>query len=519
MRQLHSLLAILLLVPSTVRALDVPTRYLVQDAPLRAGAPSGTNLTFDLFDDAACTSMVASQVVAIDAVTVVSRLKSLVPRGGTRPPKSDELLLTIAGAPEDGPLYLRVTGPGVTPIGTACQVQAAGPVAAPPIVNLDLVPSTATAGNILKSGARFVHDYGSNNTFVGVGAGNFSMTGSENVGVGNNALAANTTGASNMAMGPYALASNTTGFGNMAMGTGTLFANTTGARNIGIGDLTLGANTTANLNVAIGSGSLYANTTGDENTAIGTSSLLNNTTGRFNVAIGGAMRDNTVGDFNVAVGSAALRDSSGDDNVAIGKSAALLGTGSRNIAVGAEAGFFWGSGDDNVAIGNVGADPDVGTIRIGSPGTHTATYIAGISGATSAGGIAVYVDGSGHLGTVTSSARYKTDVRDMGEASEALLRLRPVSFRYDPAIDASRLQQYGLIAEEVARVSPELVTYDAEGRPEAVRYHLVNAMLLNEVQRQDRRLRAQEAELRSLRARLEALENTRVATVSVGGPR
>src|SRR6185436_14274091 len=119
----RALLALLPLLSGTAHALDVPARYLVNELPLKISAVSGTNLTFELFDDSACTNLVLSSTVAIDDVRVVSRLNPLTPRRGARPPKSDELLVTLTGAPASGPLYLRVSGPGVTPIGTACQVQ------------------------------------------------------------------------------------------------------------------------------------------------------------------------------------------------------------------------------------------------------------------------------------------------------------------------------------------------------------------------------------------------------------
>jgi len=125
-------------------------------------------------------------------------------------------------------------------------------------------------------------------------------------------------------------------------------------------------------------------------------------------------------------------------------------------------------------------------------------FIAGISGATSGSGVAVYVNASGQLGTTTSSLRFKTDIQDMGDASSGLMHLRPVRFRYKPEVDPSGLEQYGLVAEEVARAYPDLVTYDDEGRPQSVRYHFVNAMLLNEVQKQAGQLAAQKAQITQL---------------------
>ena len=156
-------------------------------------------------------------------------------------------------------------------------------------------------------------------------------------------------------------------------------------------------------------------------------------------------------------------------------------------------------GSYNIYIGNTGRASESDTIRIGH---HTsATYIAGIPGQTSAGGAAVYVNADGKLGTTTSSRRYKEEIADMDAESDVLLKLRPVSFYYRPELDETHLRQYGLVAEEVAEVAPELVAYDKDGAPQTVRYHFVNAMLLNEVQKQRRRLEAQEDEIRSCERR------------------
>lgn len=146
-----------------------------------------------------------------------------------------------------------------------------------------------------------------------------------------------------------------------------------------------------------------------------------------------------------------------------------------------------------------GTNTESGQIKIGTVGTHTQTAIAGIHGATSSGGIGVFVDASGVLGTTTSSLRFKEDVRDMGKTSEVLARLRPVVFRYrEEVAQGDRSDQYGLVAEEVAKVAPELVANDAEGRPYSVRYHLLAPMLLNEMQRQQRTIEALEARVREL---------------------
>jgi hypothetical protein len=138
------------------------------------------------------------------------------------------------------------------------------------------------------------------------------------------------------------------------------------------------------------------------------------------------------------------------------------------------------TGDDNIDIGNLGFPGESGTIRIGSSGTQTRTFIAGISGATALGGAAVFVDASGELGTLTSSKRFKDQIKPMDKASEALFALKPVTFRYKKEIDPAGAPQFGLVAEDVEKVNPALIVRDKEGHPYSVRYDQVNAMLLNE---------------------------------------
>jgi Chaperone of endosialidase len=182
--------------------------------------------------------------------------------------------------------------------------------------------------------------------------------------------------------------------------------------------------------------------------------------------------------------------------------------------VGHNAGSNVTTGDNNIHIGNQGTAADSGLIRIGTVGTQTATFIAGISGQTSASGVAVLVNAAGQLGTTTSSQRAKDEIRDMSVASDGVLKLRPVTFRYKPEHDdGSRLLQYGLIAEEVAEVYPELAVLDKDGQPSGVRYHVLPAMLLNELQRQQRQLTAQQQELDELRAQVRALIKERAAIV------
>ena len=319
--------------------------------------------------------------------------------------------------------------------------------------NIELAsPSTPASGNILKYGALFLHDGGAYvNTYLGVQAGSFNDYVGYNVGIGHRALEQNSSGAQNTAVGAFALGSNTTGLYNTAIGTSALASNDDGVYNVAIGQNALITNSSGGNNTAVGAEALRTTSTGGGNTAIGTVSLQSNSTGFQNTAIGvGALVNNS--------------------------------TGFRNIAIGGSAGYQVTTEQDNIAIGIgvSGLPGENSTIRIGRAPLQTAAYIAGISGATSAAGVSVFVNSDGKLGTLTSSARFKENIQDLREGSEGLLKLRPVSFRYKPEIDAAGLEQYGLVAEEVAAVYPDLVTRDAGGQPEAVRYHLLVPMLLNE---------------------------------------
>jgi hypothetical protein len=210
-------------------------------------------------------------------------------------------------------------------------------------------------------------------------------------------------------------------------------------------------------NTVLGDNALISNASGLDNTAIGLLTLLNNTTGSFNTAIGArALSNNT--------------------------------TGSSNIAVGNSAGATLTTGNDNIDIGNIGVAGEFKTIRIGKQGRQTDTFIAGISGATVPTGVAVMVEANGHLGTITSSARFKEAIKPMNEASTAILALQPVSFRYKHDLDPAGSPQFGLVAEEVAKVNPDLVVRDDEGKPYTVRYDAVNAMLLNEFLKEHRKV-------------------------------
>ena len=174
-------------------------------------------------------------------------------------------------------------------------------------------------------------------------------------------------------------------------------------------------------------------------------------------------------------------------------------TGNDNIAVGSRAGLFT-TGSNNIDIGNGGVTGESDTIRIGTNGTHNNTYIAGISGATVPTGVAVIVDASGHLGTTTSSARFKEGIKSMDKASEAILALKPVTFRYKQELDPEGIPQFGLVAEDVEKVNPDLVARDADGKAYTVRYEAVNAMLLNEFLKAHQRAERQDATINELKS-------------------
>jgi hypothetical protein len=308
------------------------------------------------------------------------------------------------------------------------------------------------------------------NLFMGFGAGNATMAGGGNVGVGNSVLAGNTFGGGNTGVGDGALQDNTDGNSNVAVGVQALQSNTHGTSNS-----------------AVGSGAMEYNTTGGANTALGSAALFGNRTGAQNTAIG--------------FGALTANPSNANNNTAVGNSALSQTTGGDNIAVGSFAGQQLTTGDHNIDIGNVGVAAEAATIRIGVAGTQTATYIAGIADAGVVGN-PVYVASDGQLGLgPISSIRFKEDVHDIAEESNELLALRPVGFRYKLEIDPAGLVQYGLVAEEVAKIYPDLVVCDAQGRPLTVRYPLLVPMLLNEVQK-DRK------EILDLKARLDRLEAT-----------
>jgi hypothetical protein len=292
----------------------------------------------------------------------------------------------------------------------------------------------------------------------------------------------------NTFLGDDALANNTTGTSNTATGAHALQQNTEGLQNTAIGSAALTANTTGGANTAIGSAALQRNTTGGANTAIGSVALFSNTTGADNTATGvGALSKNKIGSNNTAVGADALHGNT---------------RGSSNIALGVGAGGSIRTGSNNIEIGNRGVADESNTIRIGTVGTHDAASIAGISGATVAGGVGVIVDNNGKLGTIVSSARFKDAIKPMDKESKAILALKPVSFRYKREIDPEGIPHFGLVAEDVDKVNPDLVARDAEGKVFTVRYEAVNAMLLNEFLKAHRRIEEQDKRIDQLTAQL-----------------
>jgi hypothetical protein len=283
----------------------------------------------------------------------------------------------------------------------------------------------------------------------------------------------------------YFVGQSTTDTQSTALGTGALPTSSTGLFNTAIGFTALGSNSTGEGNVGIGNWALQSNTTGSGNTAFGITALQKNKFGQFNTAVGiGALSRNTSGNNNTAIGNFALAE---------------VTSGADNIAVGSSAGNSVVEGSYNIEIGNVGTATDSNVIRIGTSGQQTATYIAGIAGASVMGGSAVLVDPvTNQLGILLSSERFKQDIQDMDAASDALMRLRPVTFRYKGAGSEAKSLQYGLIAEEVAPIYPQLVVYGRDGEVESVQYHQLPALLLNEMQKQHQTIQRLEGRIAEL---------------------
>src|SRR5438874_2724258 len=326
--------------------------------------------------------------------------------------------------------------------------------------------------------------YPGNNTAEGTNA-LFSLTsGIDNTALGFEALFRNTTADFNTAEGFGALFNNTSGTQNTATGVNALISNTTGSSNTASGVNTLFHNTTGFQNAATGVQSLFSNTTGFHNTAAGFQALFSNTTGNHNTADGdNALVHTTTGILNTAIGAHAL-----DQNV----------TGSSNVALGFQAGLTI-TGSGNVCIGeNI----------LGLTGESNVTRIRNIGSTAQANGVFVTVGAGGKLGFQVSSRRYKDDIKPMDKASEALFALKPVSFRYKQEIDPARSPDFGLIAEDVAIVNPDLVARDEEGKIVTVRYQAVYAMLLNEFLKSHSKVQEQEAVIAQVKSNAAKQEAT-----------
>ena len=198
----------------------------------------------------------------------------------------------------------------------------------------------------------------------------------------------------------------------------------------------------------------------------------------------------------------------GHDNTGEGFQALLNAKGSNNIGIGSNAGANLSNGSNNIDIGNLGVAGESNKIRIGKQGTQKNTYMAGIYGATVANGVAVRIDSTGHLGTLTSSARFKEAIKPMEGASEAILALKPVTFLYKEELDPDKIPQFGLVAEEVEKVNPDLVVRDEDGKVNTVRYEAVNAMLLNEFLKEHKKVEEQETAITRLNATVAKQEAT-----------
>jgi len=306
----------------------------------------------------------------------------------------------------------------------------------------------------------------------------FSLDGgSSNTGIGAVALHNNIIGTFNTAVGDHALFSNSASF-NTATGSYALVNNTTGNHNTANGNAALDGNNAGSFNTATGAAALNYNSTGYDNTANGVFALHVNTIGNYNTANGYfALGSNTTGNYNTANGSAGLLSNT---------------TGSLNVGIGVNAGRALTTGSGNVCIGvNV----------YGVAGESNTTRIRNVYPSITSGR-AVYVNSSNKIGTLASSRRFKEEVKPMEKASESILALTPVTFRYKKEIEANGTKQFGLIAEEVEKVNPELVTCDEEGKPESVRYEAVNAMLLNEFLKEHRKVEEQQVRITELNSKV-----------------
>ncbi len=379
-----------------------------------------------------------------------------------------------------------------------------------------MMPALTTAADNIAIGTQaLVHNQGGDdNIAIGLFAltsntfgidnlafGKFALTsntsGLNNIALGEDALSANTSGTNNVAAGFGTLSGNSTGGGNVAIGTNSLAHNTSGSGNLAIGQVALLSNTNASNNVAVGSGALQTNTTGVNNLALG-DGVLNHSNGNGDAGGGfDALLNNTTGNTNAAFGNSALKlNTAGSNNAAFGANALLNNTGSGNVAIGRGAGTNLTTGSNNVDIANGGVAGESKTIRIGSA-SQTAAFLAGVSNTSITGPTqSVLVNANGQLGTATaSSERLKREVHPLSKRIGRVLSLRPVSYRYK---QGSGVLQFGLIAEQVARVFPALVQFGSDREPTGVYYQELPVLLLAQLQREHKRVRSQQRQIKDL---------------------
>src|SRR5215216_6161004 len=322
-----------------------------------------------------------------------------------------------------------------------------------------------------------------------------------NTAEGTNALFSLTSGTYNTAVGVFSLRSNTDGTFNTGVGAGTLLFNVgdqstgDGVNNTAIGAAALLFNTAGSLNTAVGTRALFSNTTGSGNTAMGEEALLRNTTGTSNTATGNAAQlGNSDGSSNTATGNAALQNNiSGNNNTAIGQGALYYSTGNGNTALGASAGDYVTTANNVIAIGSAGANV--------SDSCFIGRIYSNVQPIVGPDPDSVTITSAGRLGRGNvSSRRYKHDIQPIDKASEALYKLKPVSFRYHKEYDVTQTLAFGLIAEEVADVYPDLVGRNREGQAESVRYEQINTMLLNEFLKEHKKVEEQQATITELKS-------------------